>query len=119
MHYIQGTNRAQLQFISLEDRIAPDNPVCILDAFVDKIDLQQLQLQHTVHNSEGRPPYHPSVLLKLYLYGYFNRIRSSRRLQAECERNLELHGCCSNSRLKAITMEQNYIGVPRRISSLL
>ena len=48
MHYIEGTNRAQLQFISLEDMIAPDNPVRILDAFVDKIDLQQLQFQHII-----------------------------------------------------------------------
>lgn len=90
MHYIEGSNRSQMQFISLEDMIAPDNPVRILDAFVDKIDLAQLQFHHIVHKSEGRPPYHPVVLLKLYLYGYFNRIRSSRRLQAECQRNIEV-----------------------------
>jgi transposase len=90
MQHVQGTQRNQQQFFNLEDRIAQDNPARLLDHFVDQLDLKRLHFHHTVHHSEGRPPYHPSVLLKLYLYGYLNGIRSSRRLQTECERNVEL-----------------------------
>ena len=90
MHFIQGADRQQVQFISLDDLITADNSVRILDAFVDKVDLAQLHFASAVHKSEGRPPFAPSVLLKLYLYGYINRIRSSRRLQIECVRNIEL-----------------------------
>jgi transposase len=90
MHFIQGADRQQMQFISLDDSISSDNAVRILDAFVDKVDLAQLGFTSAVHKSEGRPPFEPAVLLKLYLYGYLNRIRSSRRLQTECVRNIEL-----------------------------
>ncbi len=90
MHFIMGANRLQTTFMSLEDMIASDNPVRIIDAFVDKCDLQKLQFSNTVHKSEGRPCFHPAVFLKLYLYGYINRIRSSRRLETECYRNMEV-----------------------------
>lgn len=94
MHFIQGANRQQVQFISLDDLIAPNNGVRILDAFVNKVDLSQLGFASAPHKSEGRPPFAPSVLLKLYLYGYLNRIRSSRRLEAECVRNIEVQWLC-------------------------
>ena len=90
MQYIQGNNRNQTYFITLDDQLAADNPVRLIDAFVDKLDLQKLGFTGTVHKSEGRPPYAPQVLLKLYLYGYLNKIRSSRKLEKECSRNIEL-----------------------------
>jgi transposase len=67
-----------------------------MDAFVDKLDLLQLGFTSTVHKSEGRPPYAPGVLLKLYLYGYLNKIRSSRKLEKECIRNIELQWLLQN-----------------------
>ena len=90
MQFIQGTNRHQSYFSTLEDQVCADNPVRLIDAFVDKLDLQKLGFTNTVHKTEGRPPYAPAVLLKLYLYGYLHKIRSSRRLQKECSRNIEL-----------------------------
>ena len=90
MQFIQGSNRYQTFFITLEEQVSTDNPVKLIDAFVDKLDLQELGFTNTVHKSEGRPPYAPGVLLKLYLYGYLNKIRSSRKLQKECLRNIEL-----------------------------
>jgi transposase len=67
-----------------------------MDAFIDKLDLAQLGFTSTAHKSEGRPPYAPQVLLKLYLYGYLNKIRSSRKLERECSRNIELQWLLQN-----------------------
>ena len=96
MQYIQGNNRHQTYFITLDDQLAADNPVRLIDAFVDKLDLQKLGFTRTVSKSEGRPPYAPQVLLKLYLYGYLNKIRSSRKLESECSRNIELQWLLEN-----------------------
>lgn len=90
MQFIQGNNRYQTFFITLEEQVSADNAVRLMDVFVDKLDLQKLGFINTVHKSEGRPPYAPAVLLKLYLYGYLNTIRSSRKLERECVRNIEL-----------------------------
>jgi transposase len=90
MQFIPGSNRHQSYFSTLEDQVSADNAVRLIDAFIDKLDLLQLGFTNTVHKSEGRPPYAPSVLLKLYLYGYLNKIRSSRKLEKECLRNIEL-----------------------------
>ena len=90
MQFIQGNNRHQSCFSTLEDQVSADNAVRLMDAFIDKLDLQKLGFTKTRHNSEGRPPYQPGVLLKLYLYGYLNKIRSSRKLERECSRNTEL-----------------------------
>jgi transposase len=90
MQYITGTNRHQAYFSTLEDQVSPDNAVRLIDGFIDKLDLSKLGFVHSVHKSEGRPPYAPQVLLKLYLYGYLNKIRSSRKLEKECSRNIEL-----------------------------
>lgn len=90
MNYITGTNRHQSYFATLEDQVSSDNAVRLIDAFVDKLDLAKLGFTNTVHKSEGRPPYEVAVLLKLYLYGYLNKIRSSRKLERECSRNIEL-----------------------------
>ena len=59
-----GQNRQQTYFTTLEDQVAPDNPVLLMDTFIDKLELQQVGFQKTVHHSEGRPPYVPGVLLK-------------------------------------------------------
>src|SRR5699024_12207468 len=89
MKYITGNNRNQMQFFSLEEYIHQYNEVRLIDLFVNSLDLQhfgfELNFSHT-----GRPPYHPKDLLKLYLYGYLNRTRSSRILEKECQRNLEV-----------------------------
>ena len=96
MQFIQGQPRQQTYFSTLEDQVATDNPVRLIDAFIDKLDLQKLGFQKTVHHSEGRPPYAPQVLLKLYLYGYLNKVRSSRKLERECSRNIELQWLLQN-----------------------
>jgi transposase len=90
MQFIQGNNRHQTYFSTLEDQVSADNPARLMDAFVDKLDLQQLGFTNTTYKPEGRPSYPPSILLKLYLYGYLNKIRSSRKLEKECSRNIEL-----------------------------
>jgi transposase len=90
MQFIQGTNRHQTYFTTPDEQVSADNAVRLMDAFIDKLDLQKLGFTGTVHKSEGRPPYAPEVLLKLYLYGYLNKIRSSRKLEKECSRNIEL-----------------------------
>ncbi len=90
MQFIQGVSRQQTYFATLEDQVSADNPVRLIDAFIDKLDLHQLGFSNSVHKSEGRPPYSPSILLKLYLYGYLNKIRSSRKLEKEAARNTEL-----------------------------
>jgi transposase len=96
MQYIQGFNRHQSYFSTLEEQVSADNPVRLMDAFIDKIDLQQLGFSKTIHKAEGRPPFAPQVLLKLYLYGYLNKIRSSRKLEKECSRNIELQWLLQN-----------------------
>ncbi len=92
MQHIEGLNRGQLTLLpeALDDYIARDNPVRFLDAFVGTLDLAGLGFSHAVLKETGRPPYHPGDLLKLYVYGYLNRLRSSRLLEREAGRNLEL-----------------------------
>lgn len=90
MNYIQPSNRYQVSFGSLDEQIEPDNAVRFIEAFVEQLDLKQLGYNFNTLRTEGRPPFHPTVFLKLYLYGYLNGIRSSRRLEKECKRNIEL-----------------------------
>lgn len=90
MNYIQPQSRHQVEFGSLDDVIAADHVVRFIDAFVDRLELDKLGFRLQVLHKEGRPAYESQVFLKLYLYGYINGIRSSRRLQRECERNVEL-----------------------------
>src|SRR5215217_7658620 len=91
MQYITGTNRTQAVLFSqsLDEVIEQSNEVRIVDLFVDSIDLAQFTFQ-LKSATEGRPPYHPKDLLKLYVYGYLNSIRSSRALEKECKRNVEV-----------------------------
>ena len=74
----------------LGDWIGEDNPVCVIDVFVDELDLGGLDFDRVDPKATGRPSYHPSVLLKLYIYGYLNRVQSSRRLEREAGRNVEV-----------------------------
>ena len=90
--FIEGEDRSQATLLPeyLDDYIAEDNPVRAVDVFVDELDLKQLGFARADPASTGRPAYHPAVLLKLYIYGYLNRIASSRRLEREAQRNVEL-----------------------------
>ena len=90
MQFIQRSSRHQTYFATLEDQVGEDNPVRLIDAFIEKLELEKLGFTKTVHKNEGLPPYAPGVLLKLYLYGYLNKIRSSRKLEKESFRNIEL-----------------------------
>jgi transposase len=90
--FIKGQDRSQVTLLPecLDDYIGEDNPVRVVDAFVDELDLETLGFEGATAAATGRPAYHPSVLLKLYVYGYLNRIQSSRRLEREAQRNIEL-----------------------------
>ncbi len=90
MNFKQGISREQISMVSPECFIASDNPVRVIDMFVEQLDLRELGFTKTTLGKEGRPPYEAKYLLKLYYYGYLNRIRSSRKLEAECLRNVEL-----------------------------
>ena len=92
MGFVDGVPRDQLIMFpqSLDEYISDDNPVRFVDAYVDGLDLQALGFKHAVPEETGRPPYHPGTQLRLYIYGYLNRIRSSRRLEKEAKRNVEL-----------------------------
>ena len=92
MSHLKGKDRNQLQFLppTLDEYVDENNPVRVIDAFVDTLDLKSLGFQKAEPAFTGRPAYDPSDLLKLYIYGYMNKIRSSRRLMTECRRNIEL-----------------------------
>jgi transposase len=92
MNHRTGLDRSQTLLFPerLEDYIGPENPVRFLDAFVASLDLHALGFARARCADTGRPPYAPAVLLKLYLYGYLHRVRSSRMLEAECQRNVEV-----------------------------
>ena len=90
--FIEGESRNQITLMPacLEDYIDTDNPVRVIDLFVDELDLAALGFEGTTAAATGRPGYHPALLLKIYIYGYLNRIQSSRRLERETQRNVEL-----------------------------
>jgi len=92
MAHISGDDRSQLLLLpeSVDDYVGPDNIVRFIDAFVDGLDLQTAGFGRVQAKATGRPGYHPADLLKLYIYGYLNRVRSSRRLEAEARRNIEV-----------------------------
>ena len=90
--FIQSEDRSQSTLFPerLDEYIANDNPVRVIEVFVDELDLGALGFESAEPKATGRPAYHPSVLLKIYIYGYLNRLQSSRRLERETQRNLEL-----------------------------
>ena len=91
MAHITGKDRSQLLLLpdAVDDYVGPDNPVRFIDAFVESLDLEAAGFMRVRPNEMGRPGYDPADLLRLYIYGYLNRVRSSRRLEAETHRNLE------------------------------
>ena len=90
--FVEGHDRGQTTLFPecLEDWIGEDNPVRAIDAFVEELDLCDLGFSGVDPEATGRPSYHPSVLLNLYIYGYLNRVQSSRRLEREAGRNVEM-----------------------------
>jgi len=90
--FVEGQDRSQVTLFpeSLDEYIAEDNPVRVVDVFVEELDLKGLGFEGAEPEATGRPAYHPSTLLKIYIYGYLNRIQSSRRLERETQRNVEL-----------------------------
>lgn len=90
--FVEGGDRNQVTLLPdcLDDFVAEDNSVRVVDAFVSELDLQALGFDGLTPASTGRPSYHPAVLLKIYIYGYLKRLQSSRRLERECQRNIEL-----------------------------
>jgi len=92
MDYIQGENRLQITLFpeSIDDYISQNNPVRIIDIYAEKLEIKKLGFTKADIPSCGRPSFNPRNLLKLYLYGYLNRVRSSRRLEHEAARNIEV-----------------------------
>ena len=90
MQHITGIPRNQMSFSSLEDTISSENPIRFIDAFVETIAMESLGFTVQTIKTEGRPSFDTKIFLKLYLYGYLNGLRSSRKLKKECIRNLEL-----------------------------
>src|SRR6201997_3412494 len=90
--FVEGQDRAQLMLLPecLDDFVGEDNPVRVVDAFIEELDLAVLGFAGVVPEATGRPSYHPATLLKIYLYGYLNQVQSSRRLEREAQRNIEL-----------------------------
>ena len=90
--FVEGTDRGQSTLLPecLDEWVEENNSVRVIDCFVDSLDLANLGFEGVQPAATGRPAYHPSVLLKLYIYGYLNRIQSSRRLEREAGRNLEV-----------------------------
>jgi transposase len=90
--FVVGEDRSQSTLFPerLEDYLSADNPVRAVDVFVDELDLAGLGFGGVEPEVTGRPAYHPATLLKIYVYGYLNRVQSSRRLERECQRNIEL-----------------------------
>ena len=90
--FVEGEDRSQSTFLPerLDDYVTDDNPVRVVDVFVDNLDLTALSFDRAIAQATGRPGYHPATLLKIYIYGYLNRVQSSRRLEREAQRNIEL-----------------------------
>ncbi len=90
--HVNGTHRDQTVLFpnTIDQYVEKENPVRFIDAFVDSLNLEKLRFKHSVPADTGRPSYNPSDLLKLYVYGYLNQVRSSRKLEKECHRNVEV-----------------------------
>lgn len=90
--FVEGEDRSQSTLLPerLDDYVTDDNPVRVVDVFVDNLDLTALSFDRAIAQATGRPGYHPATLLKIYIYGYLNRVQSSRRLEREAQRNIEL-----------------------------
>jgi transposase len=90
MHHITGQDREQIRMVSLGEMVEEESMVRVIDAFVDMLDLASFQFTYFKLNLQGRPPFHPSTMLKIYFYGYQNGIRSCRQLEKACRTNIEM-----------------------------
>jgi len=90
MDHISGIDRHQIQMLALDDFVAKDSMARVIDAFVDTLDFEKFEFSYFKLNKEGRPPFHPSVMMKIFLYGYQNSIRSCRKLEHACKVNVEM-----------------------------
>jgi hypothetical protein len=108
--FVEGEDRRQGVLLPefLDDYVGEDNPVRAIDVFVDELDLRGLGFSGVVPEVTGRPAYRPATLLKIYLYGYLNRIQSSRRLERETQRNIELMWRSQRPRLRHATRSTRY-----------
>ena len=90
--FVEGEDRRQGVLLPefLDDYVSEENPVRVIDVFVEELDLVALGFEGVVPETTGRPAYHPGLLLKIYVYGYINQVASSRRLEREAQRNVEL-----------------------------
>ena len=90
--FIEGADRRQAMLLpeAIEDYVGEENPVRVIDAFVEMLDLVALGFEGVIPEETGRPSYHPATMLRIYVYGYLNQVQSSRGLERECHRNLEL-----------------------------
>jgi transposase len=90
--FIEGADRTQVTLLPdcVDDYVGTDNPVRVIEAFVDQLDMREMGFESVDPETTGRPAYHPSVMLKIYIYGYLNRVQSSRRLEHESQRNIEV-----------------------------
>lgn len=94
--YEEGNDRNQVQIVNLEDMISEDNPVRVIDAFVNSIDMVKLGFQYAETKETGRKPMNPADMSKLYIYGYYNGVRTSRKIERECEKNIEVMWLINN-----------------------
>ena len=124
--FVEEADRGQWTLLPecLDDFIDKNNPVRVIDVFVDALDLAEMSFEGVEPAATGRPSYHPSVLLKLHIYGYLNRVQSSRRLEREAGRNVEvmwllgrLHLITRRSRTSAKTMAWRCAGYVRASSN--
>ncbi len=111
MKFIQGNNRSQVEFFCLEEAIEADNEVRLIDLFVSSLNLAEYGFK-TAFIENGRPAYHPADLLRVYLYGYLNSVRSSRKLEKACKVNLEVKWL-----LRGLTPDHNTIACFRKDNS--
>jgi transposase len=90
--FIEGADRTQVSLLPdcVDDYVGTDNPVRVIEAFIDQLDLREMGFESVDPEATGRPAYHPAVMLKIYIYGYLNRVQSSRRLEHESQRNIEV-----------------------------
>lgn len=119
MSHLTGTDRSQLNMfpLTMEEMVPQENPVRVVDLFVSRFDFRKLGFKNAVVSEEGRPAYQPSDLMKLYLYGYLNRIRSSRKLERECTRNIELMWLMKGLRPRYHTIADFRSGHPKEIKN--
>ena len=94
--YEEGKDRSQVQIVNLEDLIDENNPVRVIDAFVDSLNMAKLGFKYAETKETGRKPMNPADMCKLYVYGYYNGIRTSRKLERECEKNIEVMWLINN-----------------------